>query len=260
VTIWRMEIETEPVPDTSRSGLVEALLEELARRSHALAPIGRGPGASLGAVFEIEANTPQQASALGIRTFQAALVRATEGVVEPPTITRMELSTGVHEPLELLGATDVASLLGVSRQRVYQLMTSYADFPRPTAELARGSIWSRREIEAWRDEKQQSVPWIADLVMKVRVQPPRVNAPGKNNRDLLVRWVEVMGNRHGVPSEAAWLNGIQLWARFALDAVTLERAAESAADLITWKAQNANIAIQRDLDVEFRSVEPLNAP
>jgi hypothetical protein len=84
--------------------------------------------------------------------------------------------------------------------------------------------------------------------------------PGKNNRHLLVRWVEVMGNRHGVPSEAAWLDGLQLWARFALDAVTPERAAESAADLITWKAQNANIAIQKDLDVEFRSVEPLNAP
>lgn len=260
MTIWRMEIQTEPVPDTSRSGLVDSLLEELERRPQALAPIGRGHGASLGAVFEIEANTPQQASALGIRTFQAALVKATEGVVEPPAITRMELSTGVYDPLELLGATDVAHFLGVSRQRVYQLMTSYADFPRPTAELARGSIWSRREIEAWRDEKQHHVPWIADLVMKIRVQPPRVNAPAKNNRDLLVRWIEVMGNRHGVPSEATWLDGMQLWARFALDAVTRERAAESAADLITWKAQNANIAIQRNLDIEFRSVEPLNSP
>jgi prophage regulatory protein len=192
-------IETEPVPDTSRSGLVDSLLEELERRPQALAPIGRGHGASLGAVFEIEANTPQQASTLGIRMFQAALVRATEGVVEPPAITRMELSTGAYKPRELLGATDVAHLLGVSRQRVYQLMTSYADFPRPTAELARGSIWSRREIEAWRYEKQHHVPWIADLVMKVRVQPPRVNAPAKNKRDLLVRWIDVMGNRHGVP-------------------------------------------------------------
>jgi hypothetical protein len=77
--------------------------------------------------------------------------------------------------------------------------------------------------------------------MKVRVQPPRVNAPGKNKRDLLVQWIEAMGNRHGVPSEVCWLDGMQLWAHFALDAVTRERAAESAADLITWKAQNANM-------------------
>lgn len=260
VTIWRVEIETEPVPEESWSGLVSSLLAGLNGRSQALRPSEWGHRSTLGAVFEIEANTPHQASTLGIRTFEAALTRATEGVVEPPTITRMELSTGAYEPRELLGATDVARLLGVSRQRVYQLITSYADFPRPTAELARGSIWSRREIEAWRDEKQHHVPWIADLVMRVRIHPPRVNPPAKNNRDLLVRWIEVMGNRHGVPSEATWLDGIQLRARFALDAVTLERAAESAADLVTWKAQNANIAIQKDLDIEFRSLEPLNAP
>ena len=192
--------------------------------------------------------------------FATALEKAVEGVCEPPSITRVELSTGVREPVEHLGATDVARLLAVSRQRVYQLMGSYADFPRPSAELARGSVWSSREIEAWRDERQLSVPWIVDLVMKVRVQPPRVNPPSDDKRDLLVRWIEDMGNRHGIPSEAVWLDGVELGARFALDAITLERAADSAADLVTWKAQNANIALQDDIDVAFRSVEPLNGP
>jgi predicted DNA-binding transcriptional regulator AlpA len=49
----------------------------------------------------------------------------------------------------LVGAAEVAGLLGVSRQRVDQLAGGYADFPQPEAELAAGRVWSREAIDGW---------------------------------------------------------------------------------------------------------------
>jgi len=50
---------------------------------------------------------------------------------------------------ELLAATDVAELLGISRQRVHQLHSERADFPAPYARLGSGPIWTRPAIEAF---------------------------------------------------------------------------------------------------------------
>ena len=52
-------------------------------------------------------------------------------------------------PGHLLGLTEIAELLGVSRQRVDQLSNSYPDFPEPEADLASGRIWSKAAIEGW---------------------------------------------------------------------------------------------------------------
>jgi prophage regulatory protein len=49
----------------------------------------------------------------------------------------------------ILGVTEVADLLGVSRQRVDQLIGSYWDFPLPIASLAGGRVWDRHAVEAW---------------------------------------------------------------------------------------------------------------
>ena len=52
------------------------------------------------------------------------------------------------EPPRLIGAHEIRGLLGVSRQRVYQL-ASRADFPKPVAVLAQGKIWTVEDVEAW---------------------------------------------------------------------------------------------------------------
>ena len=44
---------------------------------------------------------------------------------------------------------EVAEILGVSRQRVHQLIQAYDDFPAPEAELAVGRIWKRAVILEW---------------------------------------------------------------------------------------------------------------
>lgn len=50
---------------------------------------------------------------------------------------------------ELLAATDVAELLGVTRQRVHQLHSERADFPAPFVRLGSGPVWTRPAIEAF---------------------------------------------------------------------------------------------------------------
>jgi predicted DNA-binding transcriptional regulator AlpA len=52
------------------------------------------------------------------------------------------------EPLCLVGAHEIRDLLGVSRQRVYQL-AARPDFPRPVAVLRQGKIWTVRDVQDW---------------------------------------------------------------------------------------------------------------
>ena len=49
----------------------------------------------------------------------------------------------------LVGLSEIATMLGVSRQRAGQLVHDYEDFPRPVAQLASGRIWETVAVEAW---------------------------------------------------------------------------------------------------------------
>jgi predicted DNA-binding transcriptional regulator AlpA len=53
--------------------------------------------------------------------------------------------TTVHH---LVGAAEIAQMLGVSRQRVQQLI-SRDDFPEPEVTLAMGKVWRRADVIAW---------------------------------------------------------------------------------------------------------------
>lgn len=54
-----------------------------------------------------------------------------------------------HLMPELLAAGEIAALLGVSRQRVYQLIEEDPTFPKPVEELSIGRIWRRTDVERW---------------------------------------------------------------------------------------------------------------
>jgi predicted DNA-binding transcriptional regulator AlpA len=49
----------------------------------------------------------------------------------------------------LVGVTEIAEMLGVSRQRADQLAGKYADFPAPEVVLSTGRVWSRARVEEW---------------------------------------------------------------------------------------------------------------
>lgn len=47
-----------------------------------------------------------------------------------------------------MGAREIEDRLGVSRQRVQQLIAGH-DFPAPWDELAMGKVWRKPDIEHW---------------------------------------------------------------------------------------------------------------
>ena len=49
----------------------------------------------------------------------------------------------------LVGVAEIAKMLGVSRQRVNQLLNTDDDFPVPEVELIAGRVWKRADVEAW---------------------------------------------------------------------------------------------------------------
>jgi len=56
----------------------------------------------------------------------------------------------------LLGAKELEGLLGVSRQRVQQLVTG-ADFPEPLAVLAMGKVWREQDVLRWAEQRGRTV-------------------------------------------------------------------------------------------------------
>lgn len=56
-----------------------------------------------------------------------------------------------RDPLDLVGAAEIAALLGVSRQRVTQL-THAPGFPPPVLRLKMGALWHAQDIRAWAAE------------------------------------------------------------------------------------------------------------
>lgn len=56
-------------------------------------------------------------------------------------------------PLDLVGLTEIAMILGVSRQRAGQLASS-ADFPPPVASVTAGRFYTRDSVLAFQDRRR----------------------------------------------------------------------------------------------------------
>lgn len=57
------------------------------------------------------------------------------------------------ETRRLVGAREIAAMLHVSRQRVYQLSQEPA-FPAPVAELGLGKVWDAEDVDRWIAERR----------------------------------------------------------------------------------------------------------
>ena len=64
--------------------------------------------------------------------------------------------------IELVGAAEIAELLGgLSRQRVSQL-TAADDFPSPLQKLRMGAVWRYSDVLAWAERTGRAVHPLAD--------------------------------------------------------------------------------------------------
>lgn len=63
--------------------------------------------------------------------------------------TLVSVASTLGDVEELVGLTEVADLVGISKQRVLQLIESDPSFPEPAATLSRGRVWKRADILKW---------------------------------------------------------------------------------------------------------------
>jgi predicted DNA-binding transcriptional regulator AlpA len=60
--------------------------------------------------------------------------------------------------VDLVGIPDIASMLDVSRQRVGQLIDTYADFPEASAVVGGRRLWTRAQVERWMAKHPERQP------------------------------------------------------------------------------------------------------
>jgi len=57
-----------------------------------------------------------------------------------------------HVPMRFVGESEVADLLGLSRESAEQIVNT-KDFPEAAEELAAGAVWFAEEVERWIEER-----------------------------------------------------------------------------------------------------------
>jgi predicted DNA-binding transcriptional regulator AlpA len=73
----------------------------------------------------------------------------TSHVTSPASLVgTSQVTTAIVAMHHLVGAAEIGRLLGVSRQRVQQLVNR-DDFPEPEAVLEMGKVWKRSDVEEW---------------------------------------------------------------------------------------------------------------
>jgi hypothetical protein len=156
VSEWSVRVEVRR-PESVATGedSIATFLAQLANRSAAVAD---GPGSDTYSVqLSIDVPTPVHAVARGVEVVRRAA--AVAGLPEWPVVHAQataadELDRKLTPDLpELVGTSEIAVILGVSRQRAHAL-AHRDDFPEPIARLASGSVWARPSIdffaESWK--------------------------------------------------------------------------------------------------------------
>lgn len=110
-----------------------------------------------GATFSVDALVVDDAVRAGLSTFRSLAEKAglpAWPIVQVEVMTYAEHDAELARPAvpELVGTSEIAELLAVSRQRAHQLAKSDA-FPEPVQELSAGPVWARtsldRFVEGW---------------------------------------------------------------------------------------------------------------
>lgn len=125
----------------------------------AFAAAGAGPGDTrVEATVVLNAENLFDAMARAVERVRACVAAK---LVSVRAMTGEENARRINVPrLEPVGVLEVAELLGVSRQRVFQLMKR-ADFPAPFATLACGQIWRKGDLSTFIDswKRKPGRPW-----------------------------------------------------------------------------------------------------
>lgn len=152
MTEWSVAVTT-PGPGP---GSPDRAAAEIGAKLADLAPVVAVSPTGVTVRIAVEASLPEDAVAAAITAARCALesVGWPSDVVEVEAVewTTFERKLGEPTHPELVGITEIAELLGTSRQRASELARS-SKFPAPLADLAAGPVWPKpavaRFVEEW---------------------------------------------------------------------------------------------------------------
>lgn len=146
-TTWMAELTLATAEPLTEDYLVH--LDQLAgEHDWSIASRAAGPGAELTAWRAASEPDTALAAVLGeVRTWLARHeVAATLVGVQVRSEADFEREVTAPTIPELLATTDVAEVLGVTRQRVHQLWADNPQFPQPVVRTGAGPLWTRQAV------------------------------------------------------------------------------------------------------------------
>lgn len=138
----------------------------------------------------VDAATPENAIAIAIARIRLALKRAGAGEAELTEVSVMlELPEDDHAAArdDLVGTPDVADRLGISRQRVAQLVEQKGRFPTPVATVRGTHVWRWGDVVDWvaagnRDLRRRDAGNAIDLMAALKRSVGRAARPQAAHR------------------------------------------------------------------------------
>ena len=171
---WAVHIEAAGDPGQVIDDQLIDLLEQLTNWAGVTS--GSYDGSRYGATFSIDADDLDSTSifdalAEAQRVFTETAQRAglpSLPIVRAEAMTYEEQEAELRRPLipELVGVSEIAEILSVSRQRAHQL-TKRNDFPDPIAKLSSGPIWTRPSLNRFVDEWRADKPDVTEELSQV---------------------------------------------------------------------------------------------
>jgi hypothetical protein len=146
---WSVTFTYDAAPDEDELHAVEAALDDISAdvsvaavpREHRVTVTLYLPGPDPGDAIE---SGLKMLAGIGPEAMFGGPLIAVEAIAEAEQERRASQPTLP----ELVGASEVGEMLGVSRQRVHQLREHDA-FPAPLVEVAMGPLWDARAVEAF---------------------------------------------------------------------------------------------------------------
>lgn len=148
------------INNTQGQARAQVVLERVLKGLEAYAAAGAAGETTLDVQLSVMADSLESAVAKARAAFVNALRRA-GGPKHPDlieaevkTAERLDAELATPNVPELIGITELGQLLGVPRQRAYQL-SKQKGFPEPLTRLASGPVWNKINLTWWLEDWRQ---------------------------------------------------------------------------------------------------------
>lgn len=154
---YRVHLQTRPLADLD-DVVLEHFAEALDRERKVKAPVAAADLSTrtLSAVVSVDDDSPGDAAMYAVTAFEKAAQRANVGAIELSEVL-VEAEDESGERHELVSGGEVARRLGLSRERIRQLVELEGRFPTPAAIVGGYRVWRWGDIRDWAELNERKV-------------------------------------------------------------------------------------------------------